>query len=122
MHGFMHDATKSLKVIPINIQHVLKVLQRFKVAREPLVKALSNFENMENHGELIKPKLHQLITETPLKEGITLLELFGGIGTSLKALFESGMVVQRYFYVDIDIIARQVVALRMMELTTKFPQ
>jgi hypothetical protein len=32
------------------------------------------------------------------------------------------MVVQRYFYVDIDLIARQVVALRMMELTTRFPQ
>ncbi len=30
------------------------------------------------------------------------------------------MVVRRYFYVDIDLIARQVAALRMMEFTTKF--
>jgi site-specific DNA-cytosine methylase len=32
------------------------------------------------------------------------------------------MVVQRYFYIDIDPIARQVAALRMMELTARFPQ
>jgi site-specific DNA-cytosine methylase len=32
------------------------------------------------------------------------------------------MVVKRYFYVDIDPIAKHVVASRMMELTPKFPQ
>jgi hypothetical protein len=32
------------------------------------------------------------------------------------------MVVWRYFSIDIDPIAKQVAALRMMELTTKFPQ
>jgi hypothetical protein len=41
---------------------------------------------MESHGELIKPVLHELITWTPLKEGITLLEFFGGIRTGLEAL------------------------------------
>jgi hypothetical protein len=57
------------------------------------------------------------------KEGITLLELFGGIGTNLKALLaQSRMVVQRYFYVDIDLIAKQVAALRMMEFIANFPQ
>jgi endo-1,4-beta-D-glucanase Y len=40
------QATESLKVVLTNIQHGPKVLQRFKVAHEPLVKALSNFENM----------------------------------------------------------------------------
>jgi hypothetical protein len=80
-----------------------------------------SFENMESHGKSIKPILRQLITWTPLKEGITLLELFGDIGTSFEALLQSRMVVQRYFYVDIDHIARQVVALRMMELIAKFP-
>ncbi len=44
---------ESLKVVPINIQNGLKVLQRFKATNEPLVKTLSNFENMENHGEPI---------------------------------------------------------------------
>jgi len=80
------QATQSLKVVPTDIQHGPKVLQRFKATHEPLVKALSNFENMENHGELIKPVFPQLITWTPLKERITLLELFGGIDTCLKAL------------------------------------
>jgi len=48
------QATESLKVVPNDIEHRIKVLQMFKVAHEPLVKTLSNFENMENHGELIK--------------------------------------------------------------------
>jgi hypothetical protein len=80
------QATKSLRVVPTDIQHEPKVLQRFKVAHEPLVKALSSFENMESHGELIKLVLHQLITWTPAKEWITLLELFGGIGIGLETL------------------------------------
>jgi hypothetical protein len=62
---------------------------------------------MDSHGEPIKPVLCQLITWTPPKEGITLLELFGGIGIGLKALLQSGMVVWRYFYADIDPITRQ---------------
>jgi len=113
---------ESLRVVPIDIQHGPEVLQRFKVAHKPLVKALSNFESVESHGEPIKPLLHQLITWTPPKEGITLLELFGGIGTSLKALLQSGMVVWKYFSVDIDPIARQVATSRMREFTTRFPQ
>jgi hypothetical protein len=63
-----------------------------------------------------------LITWTSPKEGITLLELFGGIGTSFEALLQSGMVVQKYFYVNINPIVRQVAALRMMELIARFPQ
>jgi hypothetical protein len=77
---------------------------------------------MDSHGESIKPVLCQLITWTPPKEGITLLEFFGGIGTSLEALLQSRMVVQRDFYIDIDPIVRQMVTSRMMELTARFPQ
>ncbi len=77
---------------------------------------------MESHGEPIKPILHQLITWTSPKEGITLLELFGGISTGLEAFLQARMVVGRYFYVDIDPIARQVATSRMMEFTAKFPQ
>ncbi len=96
--------------------------QRFKVAHEPLVKAMFSFENMESHGELIKPVLRQLITQTPPKEGITLQEFFSVIGTNLEALLQLGMVVWRYFYIDIDPIARQVAELRMMEFTSRFSQ
>ncbi len=51
------QAIENLKVVPTDIQYGLKVLQRFKTARMPLVKALTSFENMESHGELIKPIL-----------------------------------------------------------------
>jgi hypothetical protein len=54
------------------------------------------------------------------KEGIPFLELFGGIGISLEAPIQSRMLVQRYLYVEINHIARQVAALKMMEFTTKF--
>jgi hypothetical protein len=90
---FYAQTIESLRVIPTDIQHGPKVLHRFKATHEPLVKALLNFENIENHGEPIKPVLYQLITWTPPKEGITLLELFGGISIALKALLQSGMVV-----------------------------
>jgi hypothetical protein len=116
------QATESLRVVPIDIQHGPEVLQRFKVAHKPLVKALSSFQSMDSHGKLIKPLLRQPITWRPPKGGITLLELFGGIGIGLEALLQSGMVVRRYFYVDIDPIARQVAASRMREFTTRFPQ
>jgi hypothetical protein len=53
--------TESLKVVPTDIQHGPKVLQKFKITHEPLVKPLFNFENMESHGELIKLILRQLI-------------------------------------------------------------
>jgi hypothetical protein len=42
------QATESLKVVPTDIQHGPKVLQRFKATHEPLVKALFSFENMAN--------------------------------------------------------------------------
>ncbi len=106
----------------MDIQHRPKVLQRLKVAHEPLVKALFSFENMESHGEPIKPVLHHLITWTPPKEGITLLELFSGIGTSLETLLQLGMVVRRYFYININPIIKQVATSKMIELTAKFSQ
>jgi hypothetical protein len=56
------QGTESLKVVPIDIQHGPEVLQRFKAAHEPLVKALSSFDNMESHDKPIKPVLGQLIT------------------------------------------------------------
>ncbi len=71
---------------------------------------------MESHGELINPILRQLITWTPPKEGITFLQLFSDICIGLEALLQSGMVVWKYFYVDIDVITRQVMASKMMEL------
>jgi hypothetical protein len=72
----------------MDIQHRPEVLQRFKAAHKPLVKTLFSFENMDSHGEPIKPVFRQLITWTSPKERITLLKIFGGIGTCLKALLQ----------------------------------
>jgi hypothetical protein len=47
------QATDSFKVVLIDIQHILKVLQRFKAAHEPLVKTSFSFENMESHCKSI---------------------------------------------------------------------
>jgi hypothetical protein len=55
-----------------------------------LVKALSSFETMESHGELIKPLFHQLITWTPPKEGITLLELLVVLVQFSKPYYSQG--------------------------------
>jgi site-specific DNA-cytosine methylase len=77
---------------------------------------------MENYGKPIKLVFCQLITWTPSKEGITLLEFFGGISTGFEALLQSRMAILRYFYVNIDPIVKQVVASKMMELIARFPQ
>jgi len=87
------QATESLRVVPTNIQHEPEVLQRFKAAHKPSVKTLFSFENMESHGEPIRLVFRQPITWTSPKERITLQELFGGIGTSLETVLQSGMVV-----------------------------
>jgi hypothetical protein len=55
------QAIESLRVVPTDIQHGPKVLQRFKAAHKPLVKALSSFENMESHGELINNTRNSVI-------------------------------------------------------------
>jgi len=116
---FTTQAIESLKVVPTDIQHVPKVLQRFKAACEPLVKA---FSNLRTWRTMVNQLSHELITWTPPKESITLLEFFGGINTSLKALLQSWMVVRKFFYVDIDSFVKQVAASKMMELTTRFSQ
>jgi len=94
----------------------------FKATHEPLVKALSNFENMESHGKPIKLVLHQLITSTSPKEEITLLEFFGGIGIGLEALLQLGMVVRSISMQTFNLIVKQVVTSRMMELIARFPK
>jgi hypothetical protein len=77
---------------------------------------------MESHGEPIKLVFCQLITWTLPKEGITFFKKFGGIHTGLEALLQLGMVVRKYFFVDINPIANQMAISRMMELPTRFPQ
>ncbi|CAM6097627.1 unnamed protein product [Calypogeia fissa] len=114
------QAAVSLTAAPINIAHTPEVLQRLKAAHELLITAMHKFEAMESQGEAIQPLLSKVITWTPPAEGITLLELFGGIATGLEALLQSGMVIRKYFYVDVDPLARRVTESRLMQLTSRF--
>jgi hypothetical protein len=41
-------------------------------------------------------------------EGICMLDLFGGICTSLAAVLQAGILVRKYFYVERDEAARRV--------------
>jgi hypothetical protein len=58
----------------------------------------------------------------PPNDGIVLLELFGGIGTSLAAVLQAGIKVQRYIYVDIDDAAQQVDNHHSQGLRVRFPE
>jgi hypothetical protein len=60
-------------------------------------------DGQEDHGP---PLDNSTIHWKPLDDEIVLLELFGGIGTSLAAVLQAGIKVQRYVYIDIDDAAR----------------
>jgi hypothetical protein len=62
-------------------------------------------DGTEDHGP---PLDNSTIHWKPPDDGIVLLELFGGIGTSSVAVLQVGIKVQRYVYVDTDEAARQV--------------
>jgi hypothetical protein len=47
---------------------------------------------------------------------------FGGIGTSLAAVLQAGIKVQRYVYVDTDDAARQVAKQHSRGLRVRFPE
>jgi transposase InsO family protein len=53
--------------------------------------------------------------------GITLIELCAGIGAGLEAALLSGIKVNRYLYVDIDPLARDIAKFRVANLSAKFP-
>jgi site-specific DNA-cytosine methylase len=58
----------------------------------------------------------------PLDDGIVLLELFGGIGTSLVAVLKAGIKIKRYVYVDIDEAPRQMAKHHSRGLSIRFPE
>jgi hypothetical protein len=64
------QAIESLRVVPTDIQHGPEVLQRFKVAYKPLVKALSSFGSMESLANRLS---HYFISQSPghhLRKGL----------------------------------------------------
>ena len=55
------------------------------------------------------------------RDGITLVELCAGIGAGLEAALLSGIKVNKYIYVDIDPLARDIAKFRAANLSAKFP-
>jgi hypothetical protein len=68
------------------------------------------------------PLDNSTIHRKPPDDRIVLLELSGGIGTSLAAVLQAGIKVQRYVYVDTDDAARQVVKHHLRGLRIRFPE
>jgi hypothetical protein len=76
-------------------------------------------DDTEDHGP---PLDNSTIHWKPPNDGIVLLELFGSIGTSLAAVLQAGIKVQRYVYVDTDGAARQVAKQHSRGLRVQFPE
>jgi hypothetical protein len=53
------------------------------------------------------------------KDGITLVELCAGIGAGLEAALLSGIKVNKYVYVDIDPLARDIARFRVANLSAR---
>jgi hypothetical protein len=76
-------------------------------------------DGTEDHGP---PLDNSTIHWKPPDDGIVLLGLFGGIGTSLAAVLQAGIKVQQYVYVDTDDAARQVAKHHLRRLHVWFPE
>jgi hypothetical protein len=76
-------------------------------------------DGQEDHGP---PLDNSTIHWKPPDDGILLLELFGGIGTSLVAVLQARIKIQHYVYVDTDDEARQVAKHHSRGLRVRFPK
>jgi hypothetical protein len=79
-------------------------------------------EEVNGEVDLGPPLDSSTIHWRPPEDGIVLLELFGGIGSGLVAVLQTGLKVKRYIYVDVDEAARQVAKRHSRRLRTQFPE
>ena len=68
------------------------------------------------------PLLARTIQWRPPDEGITLVELFAGIGTGLAAVLEAGLKVRRYIHVDSGFAANRAARHHMQRLLALYPE
>jgi site-specific DNA-cytosine methylase len=59
---------------------------------------------------------------TAQENGITLVELCAGMASGLEAILLQGWKVNRYFYVDIDPVVRDIARFRVANLSARFPR
>ena len=58
----------------------------------------------------------------PPDVGITLVELFGGIGTGLAAMLEAGLTIRQYVYMDNNQVSTHVARHHFHQLMVLYPQ
>ena len=63
----------------------------------------------------------QPIRWQPPHEGIVLVEIFGGIGTCLAAMLETGITVRRYIHVDNGYATNRAIRHHIQQLLLKYP-
>jgi hypothetical protein len=68
------------------------------------------------------PLLARTIQWRPPDEGITLVELFAGIGTGLAAVLEAGLKVRQYIHVDSGFAANRAARHHMQRLLALYPE
>jgi hypothetical protein len=55
------------------------------------------------------------------ENGVCMLELCGGIAAGVEAVLRTGLTVNRYYYMDIDPVARHVARHRLIQLSAQYP-
>jgi transposase InsO family protein len=91
---------------------------------EALAKAAANLSNPSDPADA---KLDQGVVASSFfknaaSDGITLVELCAGIGAGLESALLSGMKINKYVYVDIDPLARDIARFRIANLSAQFPK
>jgi transposase InsO family protein len=113
----IHNVVAALKQLPGS--HFDKAVA--KARREPFFDAQPPYgAGLRSHAidtSIVGPHFFK---EAKAK-GISLVELCAGLATGLTALLQTGVTVNKYYYVDKDPVARAVAKYRLAELSAKYP-
>ena len=93
----------------------LELIRRSREIVEPLVTSESSVDSST-------PLLARPIQWQPPEEGITLVELFAGIGTGLAAVLEAGLKVRQYIHVDSGFAANRAARHHVQRLLALYPE
>lgn len=75
--------SQSRKVLCLAIVYRLDALQRLKTVHVTLVTAVHKYKNLKSDKKSIQPLMIKTMIWTQPKYGVTLLELFGAVSTSM---------------------------------------
>jgi hypothetical protein len=121
--------SKSIKVYQPGVEAAWSTTSQLHEAAELVIQEawqesllLRIEEEVNGEVDLGSPLDNSTIHWRPPKDGIVLLELFGGIGSGLVAVLQTGLKVKCYIYVDVDEVARHVAKRHSRRLRTQFPE